>query len=67
MLKWYYIYLKKKKTRAGVDFKCLKCLQTWLEMAKEIRKQVPGAVYEFTFNAKFYPPDPAQLTEDLTR
>ncbi|XP_028326291.1 LOW QUALITY PROTEIN: protein 4.1-like [Gouania willdenowi] len=41
--------------------------KTWLEPAKEIRKQVPGAVYEFTFNVKFYPPDPAQLTEDLTR
>lgn len=41
--------------------------QTWLEPTKEIRKQVPGAVYEFTFNVKFYPPDPAQLTEDLTR
>ncbi|CAK6960487.1 uncharacterized protein LOC128367095 [Scomber scombrus] len=39
----------------------------WLEPTKEIRKQVPGAVYEFTFNMKFYPPDPAQLTEDLTR
>ncbi|KAM7383638.1 hypothetical protein PAMP_003273 [Pampus punctatissimus] len=39
----------------------------WLEPIKEIRKQVPGAVYEFTFNIKFYPPDPAQLTEDLTR
>ncbi|XP_068507904.1 uncharacterized protein [Syngnathus scovelli] len=41
--------------------------KTWLEPAKEIRKQVPGAVYNFTFNIKFYPPDPAQLTEDLTR
>ncbi|XP_077430721.1 uncharacterized protein LOC144057263 isoform X3 [Vanacampus margaritifer] len=41
--------------------------KTWLEPAKEIRKQVPGAVYEFTFNIRFYPPDPAQLTEDLTR
>lgn len=41
--------------------------QTWLEATKEIRKQVSGAVYEFTFNVKFYPPDPAQLTEDLTR
>ncbi|XP_057689636.1 uncharacterized protein LOC130914452 isoform X3 [Corythoichthys intestinalis] len=41
--------------------------KTWLEPAKEIRKQVPGAIYEFTFNIKFYPPDPAQLTEDLTR
>lgn len=42
-------------------------LQTWLEPIKEIRKQVSGGVYEFTFNVKFYPPDPAQLTEDLTR
>ncbi|XP_055358922.1 uncharacterized protein LOC114842461 isoform X3 [Betta splendens] len=41
--------------------------KTWLEPAKEIRKQVPGAVYEFTFSVRFYPPDPAQLTEDLTR
>ncbi|XP_036071888.1 titin isoform X5 [Oryzias melastigma] len=41
--------------------------KTWLEPTKEIRKQVPGAVYEFTFSVKFYPADPAQLTEDLTR
>ncbi|XP_071372176.1 uncharacterized protein [Centroberyx affinis] len=41
--------------------------KTWLDSTKEIRKQVSGAVYEFTFNVKFYPPDPAQLTEDLTR
>ncbi|XP_028280977.1 uncharacterized protein LOC114448296 isoform X4 [Parambassis ranga] len=41
--------------------------KTWLEPTKEIRKQVPGAVYEFAFSVKFYPPDPAQLTEDLTR
>ena len=26
-----------------------------------------GATYDFTFNVKFYPPDPAQLSEDLTR
>ncbi|XP_068180211.1 uncharacterized protein [Antennarius striatus] len=41
--------------------------KSWLEATKEIRKQVSGAVYEFTFCIKFYPPDPAQLTEDLTR
>uniref|UniRef100_A0A673A020 Protein 4.1 n=1 Tax=Sphaeramia orbicularis TaxID=375764 RepID=A0A673A020_9TELE len=41
--------------------------KTWIEPTKELRKQVPGAVYELTFNVKFYPPDPAQLTEDLTR
>ncbi|XP_059195906.1 protein 4.1-like [Centropristis striata] len=41
--------------------------KTWLESTKEIRKQVSGAAYEFSFSVKFYPPDPAQLTEDLTR
>ncbi|XP_046884093.1 titin-like isoform X5 [Hypomesus transpacificus] len=42
-------------------------VRTWLDPNKEIRKQVPGATYDFTFNVKFYPPDPAQLSEDLTR
>lgn len=46
---------------------CSNFPQTWLEATKELRKQVPGSVYEFTFSVKFYPPDPAQLTEDLTR
>ncbi|XP_062421474.1 uncharacterized protein LOC119198074 isoform X3 [Pungitius pungitius] len=41
--------------------------KTWLESTKEIRKQVSGGLYEFAFGVKFYPPDPAQLTEDLTR
>ena len=49
------------------SFLSLYCPQTWLEATKEIRKQVSGAVYEFAFSVKFYPPDPAQLTEDLTR
>lgn len=26
-----------------------------------------GANYNFTFNVKFYPPDPAHLSEDITR
>lgn len=28
---------------------------------------VAGGPWDFTFNVKFYPPDPAQLTEDITR
>ncbi|XP_048849684.1 protein 4.1-like isoform X2 [Brienomyrus brachyistius] len=40
--------------------------KTWLDFAKEIRKQTQG-ICEFTFNVKFYPPDPTQLTEDITR
>ncbi|KAK1785434.1 hypothetical protein P4O66_018802 [Electrophorus voltai] len=42
-------------------------IKTWLDFTKEIRRQVQGASYEFTFNVKFYPPDPAQLSEDITR
>ncbi|XP_073714087.1 protein 4.1 isoform X12 [Misgurnus anguillicaudatus] len=42
-------------------------IKTWLDFAKEIRRQVQGTNYDFTFNVKFYPPDPAQLSEDITR
>ncbi|XP_049332131.1 protein 4.1 isoform X3 [Astyanax mexicanus] len=42
-------------------------VKTWLDFTKEIRRQVQGTTYEFTFNVKFYPPDPAQLSEDITR
>lgn len=27
----------------------------------------PGGPWNFAFTVKFYPPDPAQLTEDITR
>uniref|UniRef100_V9KEI9 Protein 4.1 n=1 Tax=Callorhinchus milii TaxID=7868 RepID=V9KEI9_CALMI len=39
----------------------------WLDLTKEIKKQVQGGPWDFIFNVKFYPPDPAQLTEDITR
>ncbi|XP_039675530.1 protein 4.1 isoform X15 [Perca fluviatilis] len=42
-------------------------MKTWMDLTKEIRRQVRGANYNFTFNVKFYPPDPAQLSEDITR
>ncbi|KAM8976283.1 protein 4.1 isoform 3-T3 [Pelodytes ibericus] len=41
--------------------------KVWLDPVKDIRKQVHGGPWDFTFNVKFYPPDPAQLTEDITR
>ncbi|KAM8882851.1 protein 4.1 isoform 5-T5 [Synchiropus picturatus] len=42
-------------------------IMTWMDVTKEIRRQVQGAYYNFTFKVKFYPPDPAQLSEDITR
>ncbi|KAF7654088.1 hypothetical protein LDENG_00074840 [Lucifuga dentata] len=41
--------------------------KNWLDPAKEIKKQVRGVPWNFSFNVKFYPPDPAQLSEDITR
>ncbi|KAJ7991888.1 hypothetical protein DPEC_G00288520 [Dallia pectoralis] len=42
-------------------------VKTWMDFTKKIRRQVQGTSYDFTFNVKFYPPDPAQLSEDITR
>ncbi|XP_046385558.1 protein 4.1 homolog isoform X2 [Ischnura elegans] len=41
--------------------------RTWLDMDKRISKFVKGEPWKFNFEVKFYPPDPAQLQEDITR
>ncbi|KAM5229170.1 band 4.1-like protein 2 isoform 2-T2 [Ctenodactylus gundi] len=41
--------------------------KNWLDPAKEIKRQLRNFPWLFTFNVKFYPPDPSQLTEDITR
>ncbi|XP_030253760.1 protein 4.1-like isoform X1 [Sparus aurata] len=41
--------------------------KNWLDPAKEMKKQVRGVPWNFSFNIKFYPPDPTQLSEDITR
>ncbi|XP_028428606.1 band 4.1-like protein 3 [Perca flavescens] len=41
--------------------------KNWLDPSKEMKKQVRGVPWNFSFNVKFYPPDPAQLSEDITR
>ncbi|XP_050805457.1 band 4.1-like protein 2 isoform X7 [Gopherus flavomarginatus] len=41
--------------------------KNWLDSSKEIKRQVRSLPWLFTFNVKFYPPDPSQLTEDITR
>ncbi|XP_060769728.1 band 4.1-like protein 2 isoform X14 [Neoarius graeffei] len=39
----------------------------WLDPTKEIKRQIRNSQWQFAFNVKFYPPDPSQLTEDITR
>ncbi|XP_069576288.1 band 4.1-like protein 3 isoform X9 [Brachyistius frenatus] len=41
--------------------------KNWLDPAKDMKKQVRGVPWNFSFNVKFYPPDPTQLSEDITR
>uniref|UniRef100_A0A8C7DHE8 Erythrocyte membrane protein band 4.1 like 2 n=1 Tax=Oncorhynchus kisutch TaxID=8019 RepID=A0A8C7DHE8_ONCKI len=39
----------------------------WLDPTKEIKHQICNPSWQLAFNVKFYPPDPSQLTEDITR
>ncbi|XP_061846662.1 band 4.1-like protein 2 isoform X7 [Colius striatus] len=41
--------------------------KNWLDSSKEIKRQIRSLPWIFTFNVKFYPPDPSQMTEDITR
>ncbi|CAH2249608.1 band 2 isoform X5 [Pelobates cultripes] len=41
--------------------------KNWLDPGKEIKRQIRSSPWLFVFNVKFYPPDPSQLTEDITR
>ncbi|KHN86886.1 Band 4.1-like protein 1 [Toxocara canis] len=39
----------------------------WIYEDKRVTRQLKGRPWEFNFEVKFYPPDPATLTDDLTR
>ncbi|KAJ3602219.1 hypothetical protein NHX12_029978, partial [Muraenolepis orangiensis] len=41
--------------------------KNWLDPSKDIKKQMRNSMWNFAFSVKFYPPDPSQLTEDITR
>ncbi|GBM14534.1 Band 4.1-like protein 3 [Araneus ventricosus] len=41
--------------------------RSWLNYEKRMSKQIKGGPWEFSFEVKFYPPDPSQLQEDITR
>ncbi|XP_037084620.1 LOW QUALITY PROTEIN: protein 4.1 homolog [Pollicipes pollicipes] len=41
--------------------------RNWLQLDKSIKKQLKNEPWEFRFAVKFYPLDPGQLKEDITR
>ncbi|XP_041101369.1 protein 4.1-like isoform X27 [Polyodon spathula] len=56
-----------EKDYFGITFRDSENQKNWLDPAKEIKKQIRSGAWQFAFNVKFYPPDPAQLSEDITR
>ncbi|XP_045380622.1 band 4.1-like protein 2 isoform X1 [Camelus bactrianus] len=56
-----------EKDYFGLSFQEIPEQKNWLDPAKEIKKQLRSLPWLFAFNVKFYPPDPSQLTEDITR
>ncbi|XP_060628282.1 band 4.1-like protein 1 isoform X7 [Anolis sagrei] len=56
-----------EKDYFGLTFCDSDSQKNWLDPSKEIKKQIRSGSWNFAFTVKFYPPDPAQLTEDITR
>ncbi|KPP70174.1 band 4-like protein 3-like, partial [Scleropages formosus] len=56
-----------EKDYFGITFRDMENQKNWLDPAKELKKQIRSGAWNFAFNVKFYPPDPAQLSEDITR
>ncbi|XP_030257480.1 band 4.1-like protein 3b isoform X5 [Sparus aurata] len=56
-----------EKDYFGITYRDVENQKNWLDPSKELKKQIRTGPWNFAFNVKFYPPDPAQLTEDITR
>ncbi|XP_035277908.1 band 4.1-like protein 2 isoform X9 [Anguilla anguilla] len=56
-----------EKDYFGLCFQDASDQKCWLDPTKEIKRQIRNSPWQFAFNVKFYPPDPSQLTEDITR
>ncbi|XP_015214579.2 band 4.1-like protein 2 isoform X14 [Lepisosteus oculatus] len=56
-----------EKDYFGLAYKDNTDQKCWLDPSKEIKRQIRNSPWQFAFNVKFYPPDPSQLTEDITR
>ncbi|XP_036906201.1 band 4.1-like protein 3 isoform X14 [Sturnira hondurensis] len=56
-----------EKDYFGLTYRDAENQKNWLDPAKEIKKQIRSGAWHFSFNVKFYPPDPSQLSEDITR
>ncbi|XP_035994371.1 band 4.1-like protein 3b isoform X4 [Fundulus heteroclitus] len=56
-----------EKDYFGITYRDVENQKNWLDPTKELKKQIRTGPWNFAFNVKFYPPDPSQLSEDITR
>ncbi|KAM4557527.1 band 4.1-like protein 3b isoform 4-T6 [Fundulus diaphanus] len=56
-----------EKDYFGITYRDVENQKNWLDPSKELKKQIRTGPWNFAFNVKFYPPDPSQLSEDITR
>jgi len=56
-----------EKDYFAISFRDSNDTKFWLNNDKRISKQLRSGPWVFAFEVKFYPPDPAQLQEDITR
>ncbi|XP_078505005.1 band 4.1-like protein 2 isoform X11 [Lissotriton helveticus] len=56
-----------EKDYFGLTFQDKADQKNWLDPAKGIKRQIRSLPWLFGFNVKFYPLDPSNLTEDITR
>ncbi|XP_061654471.1 band 4.1-like protein 3 isoform X10 [Phyllopteryx taeniolatus] len=56
-----------EKDYFGMTYRDVEKQKNWLDPTKDLKKQIRTGPWNFAFNVKFYPPDPSQLTEDITR
>ncbi|XP_052404103.1 band 4.1-like protein 3b isoform X2 [Carassius gibelio] len=56
-----------EKDYFGITYRDDENQKSWLDVSKEMKKQISTDPWNCAFSVKFYPPDPSQLSEDITR
>ncbi|OQR74455.1 hypothetical protein BIW11_00960 [Tropilaelaps mercedesae] len=56
-----------EKDYFGLTYKDAENIRNWVNLEKRIAKQIKASPWMLNFEVKFYPPDPSQLQEDITR
>ncbi|XP_022688314.1 band 4.1-like protein 3 isoform X1 [Varroa jacobsoni] len=56
-----------EKDYFGLTYRDAEDIRNWVNLEKRVAKQLKTSPWMLNFEVKFYPPDPSQLQEDITR